>query len=867
MSATTIEATGDIVLPNPSTSDPQFSLMDLLGAPGAITTTDVSSTAVHIDLDINQIKRYHVGFTPDKLPMVTNLNLKLTYNDGSTITTLLDKAVPASMITAFEDLTKIRISKQAKQDSFSGGIYSCYGVTGLTSGQTYNLLLSFTNYHPQKNETTVTENLFVTVASAPDVQDTITVTNPINNTQGTTSSTVYLVGTDPQFAINWVMPTANDGDVDKYTVEYEIDSTVTDNSISGSNVEHQITIPGPYYSIPSNTLSLTLSDGIKFGAKYKFRVKAGNDAGATAAYGNYTTANFYTVVPSLPSRSRIDNVSIKPTSWTSAQQYDNIDLDSFLGGTGGVYSSWNGSTFTDYDDTNRKLLRQSYFASNTLDLLDITDINCSTTAGQKPTAQVQYLFEAKIWNGTNYQNAGSITYSSLADRSAGQTQSVASGPSRLQVKLVDEHPNETASHKTGHWLKADITNIKFQIPNSVTYGKMAIQANVPGVASGYDYATVDFATDAMNTDPTLSSVSGNNTWIGIEAGASVTWICGIASLNNGTKIVLQFKATDLASTVAGYYRGDYKQLELTSTVTNDIEVYGDDGTYGIAASSTNSGNQIEYNNFTYADFTIGGNTSALGEDIDFDITAHNIHGSTTVTKSKKIIRDLASINSGLHTKRYKSWNGTLTHNNIAGAAVAFDDTIALESHELLFFGGELTTTNADYKDYRVLYNQQINNNTITNTSVTNASWASNSSAYRYALYKLPNTVQFAGTGSFGIKFTTDGNGNAFSTGSGVESDFELNLLLPSMINGGTPYWFNGNEYYQSESTRNTGTGSDGVTGLGIFDSKTRLNSYTTFKVTPPVPQTTAQQVNDIWIRVGFKASKNINISNIELVST
>jgi len=227
---------------------------------------------------------------------------------------------------------------------------------------------------------------------------------------------------------------------------------------------------------------------------------------------------------------------------------------------------------------------------------------------------------------------------------------------------------------------------------------------------------------------------------------------------------------------------------------------------------------------------------------------------------------LASINSGLHSKRYKSWNGTLTYNNIAGAAVTFDNTIALESHELLFFGGEITTTNADYKDYRVLYNQQINNNTITNTSVTNTSWASNSTAYRYALYKLPNTVHFAGTGSFGIKFTTDGDGNAFSTGSGVESDFELNLLLPSMINGGTPYWFNGNEYYQSESTRNTGTGSDGVTGLGIFDSKTRLNSYTTFKVTPPVPQQVSQQVNDIWIRVGFKASKNINISNIELVS-
>jgi hypothetical protein len=867
LSATTIEATGDIVLPNPSTSDPQFSIMDLLGSPKAITVTDVSQTAVHIELDIDQIKRYNVGFTPDKLPMVTNLNLKLTYDNGSTVTTLMDKAVPAGTITSFEDLTKIRVSKQAKPDSFSGGIYSAYGVSGLTNGQNYNLLMSFSNYHPLKNETTHTQNLFVTVPTAPSVQNVMTITNPINNTQGSISSTVYLVGSDPQFSITWVMPAANDGDVDNYTVEYQIVASISDNSTTGTTVGHAITIPGPYYSIPSNTLSLTLSDGVKYGGKYKFRVKAGNDAGATAVYGNYTEASYYTVVPSLPPKSQIGNVSIKPLSWASAQQYDIIDATAFTGGTDSMYASWNGSAFTDYDDTERKLLRQSYFASNTLDLLDISGINCSTTAGQKPTASVQYVFTAKIWNGSSYQNASALTYSSLSDRSAGQTQSVTSGASRLQVKLVDEHPNETTSHKTGHWLRADITNIKFQLPNTVTYGKMAIHADVPGIAGGYDYASVDFASDAMNSDPTLSNVSANTTWVGIETGASVTWICGVASLNNGTKIVLQFKAANLASTVAGYYRGDYLQLELTSPVTNDVTVFGDDGTYGIAASSTNSGNEIEYTNFTYATFVIGGSTGAVGEDVSFDITAHNIHGYNTVTKTKKIIRDLASINSGLHTKRYKAWNGVLAYNNVAGAAVTFDNTIALETHELLFFGGEITTTNADYKDYRVLYNQQINNNTITNTSLTNANWASNSTSWRWALYKLPNTVQFAGTGSFGIKFTTDGDGNAFTTGSGIESDFELNLLLPSMINSATPYWFNGNSYYQSESSKNTGTGTDGVTGLGIFDSKTRLNSYTTFKVTPPVPQTSGQQVNDIWIRVGFKANKNINISNIELVST
>ena len=130
------------------------------------------------------------------------MNLKLTHDNGGTITTLLDKAVPGTMITAFEDLEKIRISKQAKQDSFSGGIYSAYGVTGLTSGQNYELVLSFSNYHPLKNEITHTQNLFVTVPTAPAVQNVMTMANPINNTQGSTSSTVYLVGTNPQIHEN-----------------------------------------------------------------------------------------------------------------------------------------------------------------------------------------------------------------------------------------------------------------------------------------------------------------------------------------------------------------------------------------------------------------------------------------------------------------------------------------------------------------------------------------------------------------------------------------------------------------------------------------------------------------------------------------
>ena len=190
---------------------------------------------------------------------------------------------------------------------------------------------------------------------------------------------------------------------------------------------------------------------------------------------------------------------------------------------------------------------------------------------------------------------------------------------------------------------------------------------------------------------------------------------------------------------------------------------------------------------------------------------------------------------------------------------------------MLTWNGNLTTDATRYNhDYRALYNQNISGTEITNKSLTygigsggTAAWSNGN--WKWALFKLTNTVQVAGTASFGIKFTTPSD-SPFTVGSGKESqDFECNILLSSTLNGGTPYWYNVNKDYESENTKSAGTGANGVTGLGIFDSKTRTTGYTIFKVTPPVP-TTGQAVSDMWIRVGFGHGATIKISNIELVT-
>ena len=141
--------------------------------------------------------------------------------------------------------------------------------------------------------------------------------------------------------------------------------------------------------------------------------------------------------------------------------------------------------------------------------------------------------------------------------------------------------------------------------------------------------------------------------------------------------------------------------------------------------------------------------------------------------------------------------------------------------------------------------------------------------YKWALFKLTNAIQTAGVARFGVKFhTADASGSFinFTDNGRTESvDFQCNILLPSVLNDGTPYWYDVNGDYESENTRATGDDYDGVTGLGIFDSKIVEANSTTFVVTPPVPNSN-QVVSDIWIRVGLRKNAAIRFTNIELVT-
>ncbi len=864
----TIQA-GDFKLPNPDTNN-IFKLSDLVGPPNTITINSTSNTALDFSIIIQPVVRYFVGFTADKLPMITHLNVKLLDETNNAV--LLNTSLSSNDISDFEQLTTIKFNKQAGTSSFSGNTYTFNNLTALDDTKTYKAEISFKNYHPTIYTTNQT-NLSLVVANAPGVINSITISIP-DLSLGSTSTASYTIDNNPRFSINWNEPSAGDGNVISYTLQYE--STAKLNSASAGGDTQTVTTS-------NTTLNKNLSTGILYGTKYKYRIKATNDAGATAAYGNWITSSKYTTVPSKPSLSRIDTTDINLDNWNASQEFgDVVELGTNFGGSNYEYAKYESNTWNKYDTDNRKLLRSAYVASNAISFGTVTDINCSNTLAEEPSNWA-FKFEVLNESGTTQKSVSETLsgYTGGNTRHSGQTFNKSAQDCAMTINLKDKYPNGTGSNTTqnkgGFWTAANITGLSAKIPTNVTKGTIKLTTDVPSITTtSHKSTTFDFMTDTLSASPTITYNNQNNRLIGVKASPGITWICGVASLNANTLLEIDLKADILASATpasGGIFRGDYKQLEVESTPTNIVlstVIKVNNATYGNGTTG-NSGNSITYTNFSHPDIKIQ-DVSLLG-DTTISFTAYNIHGTTATNRTIKLLRDKNSINNPLLSYRYVSWNNTLAHDNVSptvsGLSV-FNNTVQLPSHELLLWDGNFTSDSSKYVDFRGIYNKNLAGS-VQGTgyeSVTTTSWIANEK--KWALFKLTNTIQTAGTSSFGIKFTTP-SGHSFSTGSAREaSGFECNILLPSMLSGqeGTLFWYNVNENYQSESGKDTGTGAGGVTGLGVFDSKTRTTTYTTYKITPPVPAINSQVPADIWIRVGLdKGANAIQISNIQFVST
>ena len=251
-----------------------------------------------------------------------------------------------------------------------------------------------------------------------------------------------------------------------------------------------------------------------------------------------------------------------------------------------------------------------------------------------PSSSNKYIFKAEIED----ENAGITTVNKvdIANLSTNRLQPtigmITTGAILMNVNVQDQYTSvdEQTKNMNGFWLKADITNIRLDIPESNKKGEIRIIAEVQYIKYVTTKNTIKFATDTISTAPVIENhdnAVATTQWIGIDetwVGTNgVDWNCGIANLKVGTQIKLSVKVTNLASTLQGYYKGDLIQLNIYSDITTDENIYADSVDFGVTKSE-NSGTELSYWQYVFTPLTITNNKS-LGDLMDVWFTAYNIH--------------------------------------------------------------------------------------------------------------------------------------------------------------------------------------------------------------------------------------------------
>ena len=225
----------------------------------------------------------------------------------------------------------------------------------------------------------------------------------------------------------------------------------------------------------------------------KYRIKATNDAGATAAYGNWITSSKYTTVPSKPSLSRIDTTDINLDNCTASQEFgDVVELGGNLGGSNYEYAKYESNSWNIYDTDNRKLLRSAYVASNAISFGTVSDINCSNTLAEEPS---NWLFKFEVLNesGVTQKSVSKniSAYSGGNTRHSGENFNESAQDCAMTINLKDKYPNGTGSNTTqnkgGFWTAANITGLSAKIPTNVTKGTIKLTTDVPSIIASTNY--------------------------------------------------------------------------------------------------------------------------------------------------------------------------------------------------------------------------------------------------------------------------------------------------------------------------------------------------------------------------------------------
>ena len=212
---------------------------------------------------------------------------------------------------------------------------SIYGKTLLVNkqGKEYKITLGYTNNHSEIKAITDGNNTLAQ-AQAPDTITNVIFTEPTTS-NGSTSTTVYNESNTPKVSFSWTQPLPRSGSLSGYDVTYQAVGTSL-NTLDYSANSYTTTAT-------SGATSINITNNVKYGTKYKVKIRASNDAGATGSYSEEFTSAAFTKVPNRPSSTSITltlrNSSTVSYTGTSLNGFYYYNGNNFTTGSGYLFNS------------------------------------------------------------------------------------------------------------------------------------------------------------------------------------------------------------------------------------------------------------------------------------------------------------------------------------------------------------------------------------------------------------------------------------------------------------------------------------------------------------------------------------------------
>lgn len=607
----------------PSSNNSFLNLGDLMGPPKAISGLVITNSSVNITATFTPVTFYNIGFINTKVPVVLSLKVKL---ENTTDTeTLIPTSGDYFSITGinYETLNSIVFSKQAGTNGVVGTVYTFYNLN-LLQGKEYRITLGYTNNHPDIKTTTNSNNT-LTQAQAPDVITTVIFTAPTAN-NGSTSTTVYNEANTPVLSFSWTPPLPRSGNLSGYDITYQAVG-ISLNTLDYSATEYTTTAN-------SGASSSSITGNVRFGTKYKIKIRADNDAGATGDYSQEFTTTAFTTVPNRPSTTSF-NLTLRNTSSVS---YTGTNLNNFYYYNGGNFTQ--GSGYLLNSTTLSNPLEFHTGGVKVFENLRLTNTirDAPGTWKIKPKIVKDSFTVAKEHSFTSFGYVTDVNYNV----------SNATNPN-CEITFSGNLTKDTHSF----WPILNMNTLSFQLFNPlITAGSGTINCEIDAPLN-YN-PSVGFTIDTLNTLPTIGATRS----VSLLSTANHDFNCGIANLQavSGCKFIFTATIQNLATNADKYYRSDRRQLTFSNPDTTSRDVRVNDITYG-KNDASNSGNEITYTN---KDVDVRLTTSNKIGFTFFTLTAYNIKGTTSVTTNMKIYADNNSrtnttnrVSSGTYTSTFQ----------------------------------------------------------------------------------------------------------------------------------------------------------------------------------------------------------------------